>query len=555
MPNEDHEPVSVPTLVERDAEGGALLLTSSRRVLVALRLVLCAAFVAAVFYGQTLREGQIAYPWRLLSIVLLLVLMLSNVMLLFDRMQRFFAAGRYGWLLFSDVAILSALMVMLGERSPVFLMTSFVTIFIAAIARNVVYAAPIALMTGALYFAFQVLPQIEAGGGLVKAVENLGAYGLLILATRLIFFFSMALFVTYLVQETSRIRARAEALVSWRKAIFQRVVEQEKMASLGQLSAGLAHEINNPVGFIRSNLTTLKEYAADIRKLLTKYREALASVGESEEGRLGQLAGEIRDLESEVGADFLVEDLERVVEESSEGAERLRRIVVDLRTFAHADRAEKELVDVNEVIDKTLNIVWNEIKYKAEVKKDYGTLPRVEAYSNQLGQVFMNLLVNAAQAIEKKGKITIRTRARNNEVEIAISDTGSGISSQYLAHIFTPFFTTKPVGEGSGLGLSVVWGILERHKGRIDVKSKPGQGTTFTVYLPVTQIRTGMTSMAIPALRRSSTGPEPAPAEAAGEKEGGGEADRNAAPVGGSDGAPSSSPRPRDDEALFPPGR
>lgn len=254
-----------------------------------------------------------------------------------------------------------------------------------------------------------------------------------------------------------------------------RMLQTEKLASLGQLSAGIAHEINNPLGFIHSNLTTLARYAANLRGVITAYREAFA--------------GDPRLVACETGRDidFLLQDVESAVSESQDGVERVQSIVTGLKSFARAEQGpETKAVDLNQVLEGALKIAWNEIKYKATVEKDYGALPDVHCNQFRLGQVFINLLVNAAQAIDDgEGRITLRTRSADDWVEISIQDTGHGVAPENLPRLFDPFFTTKEIGEGTGLGLSVVYGIVHEHGGQIDVASRAGQGTTFTIYLPV----------------------------------------------------------------------
>ena len=180
-------------------------------------------------------------------------------------------------------------------------------------------------------------------------------------------------------------------------------------------------------------------------------------------------------------------DVNTLLEHSSRGLERIKKIVMDLRTFAREENAETmELAKIEEIIDSILSIVQNEIKYKAELTKDYGDTVLVKCNPQRLGQVFINLLVNASQAIEEKGKITIKTYRQDKYVCIDVTDTGHGIAPENLKKIFDPFFTTKPVGQGTGLGLSVSYEIVKKHGGEIKVQSKAGEGTTFTVMLPIT---------------------------------------------------------------------
>ena len=267
------------------------------------------------------------------------------------------------------------------------------------------------------------------------------------------------------------------------------LLQSEKLASIGQLAAGVAHEINNPVGFVKSNLGTIEEYRIDLARLLEIYGilEAVLNKEEKqkEDKSIQKVLQDIQEIKDDIDIDFIKDDYGKVIKESLEGMDRVAKIVADLKDFAHVDKAELEHADINKGIESTLNIVWNELKYKAEVTKDLGELPLVKCYPQRLNQVFTNILVNAAHAINKKGEIKISTSANNGHVEIKISDTGSGIPSEVLPKIFDPFFTTKEVGKGTGLGLNMAYNIIEKHKGTIDVESQVGKGTTFTIRLQV----------------------------------------------------------------------
>ncbi len=269
-----------------------------------------------------------------------------------------------------------------------------------------------------------------------------------------------------------------------------RLMQQEKMASIGHLAAGVAHEINNPMGFVSSNLNTLNDYEKDIKSLIEQYRSFLAELNGvvgSEEGRKTIAKGleQVTKFEQEIDIDYILKDFPNIIAESLEGAGRIKKIVMDLKNFAHPGEDELQFSNINKNFDSTLNVVWNELKYKATVTKEYGNLPLVKCYPQQINQVFMNILVNAAQAIETKGVIKIRTRADNGYVEIIISDTGIGIPEEDLSKIFDPFYTTKEVGQGTGLGLNIAYNIIKKHNGIIDVKSDVGRGTTFLIRLPV----------------------------------------------------------------------
>ena len=261
----------------------------------------------------------------------------------------------------------------------------------------------------------------------------------------------------------------------------EQLVQSEKLASIGQLAAGVAHEINNPVGYVFSNFSSLERYLGDLFRMLEAYESAEEQLAGS------PAAARIAALRKEIEIDYLKEDVPTLMAESREGIARVRKIVQDLKDFSHVDvRKEWEWADLHKGLDSTLNIVNNEIKYKAEVVKEYGSLPEVQCLASELNQVFMNLLINAAHAIDKpRGTIRIRTGAASDEVWVEIEDDGCGIAGDNLSRIFDPFFTTKPVGKGTGLGLSLAYGIVKKHRGRIEVDSEPGRGTRFRVTLPV----------------------------------------------------------------------
>lgn len=257
------------------------------------------------------------------------------------------------------------------------------------------------------------------------------------------------------------------------------LLQSEKMAAVGQLAAGVAHEINNPVGYVDSNLSSLERYVGDLGRMLAAYEEAEAALPEAPREGLAAL-------KEEVELDYLKEDLAELVAESREGVRRVKRIVQDLKDFSRAGQADWEWADLHKGLDSTLNVAWNELKYKTRVEKEYGDLPPVRSVPSQLNQVFMNLLVNAAQAIEDQGTITVRTGTSGADwVWVEITDTGCGIAPEDLERIFEPFFTTKAVGKGTGLGLSLSYGLVSQHGGRIEVESEVGRGTTFRVHLPV----------------------------------------------------------------------
>ena len=283
----------------------------------------------------------------------------------------------------------------------------------------------------------------------------------------------------------SMVTERTEELVEANRELelaHDQLLQSEKLSSLGQLSAGIAHEINNPIGFISSNIHALDKYTVKLFDLIEGYEKVVKKVKGPGKSRSMEMLDEVK---KRVRPDLIKTDLKDLVEESMEGTERIKKIVKDLKDFARSDEGERRVADLNTLIDSTLNIVWNEVKYKAEVKKDYAKLPGVECMPVQLEEVFMNLLINAAQAIDKRGVISIKTFVDGERVVAEVTDTGSGISQKNIKKIFDPFFTTKEPGKGTGLGLSVSYNIVKRHGGDIDVKSIEGEGTTFTVSIPL----------------------------------------------------------------------
>ncbi len=272
-------------------------------------------------------------------------------------------------------------------------------------------------------------------------------------------------------------KERLAELVRQLESAQAQLMQSERMASIGQLAAGVAHEINNPVGFVNSNLGSLKQYVERLLSLLDVYEAAEAELLPAARARMEQ---------ARAGADlaYLRTDITDLLAESADGLQRVTRIVQDLKNFSHPDSTERQLADLEQGLESTLRVVWNELKYKCQVTKNFAGLPQIMCHPFQLNQVFMNLLVNASQAIEKQGSIHIRTGFDDTEVWVAIEDSGKGIQPEHLSRLFDPFFTTKPVGQGTGLGLSLAYGIVQKHGGRIDVQSTPGQGSTFTVWLP-----------------------------------------------------------------------
>jgi two-component system NtrC family sensor kinase len=277
-----------------------------------------------------------------------------------------------------------------------------------------------------------------------------------------------------------------QLLIAKLQQAHDQLLQSEKMASIGQLAAGIAHEINNPVGFVNSNMRSLQNYVATLFGVVRQYEEAVAASAAASE-----LAPSVARIRKTADLAYLEEDTTDLMRESLDGLKRVTDIVQSLKDFSHVGETEWQVADLHQGLDSTLNIVANEIKYKASVEKHYGQLPPVTCLASQLNQVFMNLLVNAGHAIKERGAITIRTGAEGGWVWVSIADTGSGIAPENINRIFEPFFTTKAVGSGTGLGLSLSYGIVNKHGGRIEVASTVGAGTTFTVRLPVCPVAAG----------------------------------------------------------------
>lgn len=284
-------------------------------------------------------------------------------------------------------------------------------------------------------------------------------------------------------QELRLVSEQLEGAFSELKSTQSRMLQQEKMASIGQLAAGVAHEINNPTGFIISNLNSLRKHTNKVINFTQIQAAALEKLLVNAAAQ--QIFDDVMEQKKSLKLDYILEDLDNLIQESLDGAERVKKIVQELKSFSRLDASDFKSEDINEGLESTIKIVWNELKYNAIVKKEFGEIPRTICNLGQLNQVFMNILVNAAQAIETQGEITIRTSRDTDYIYVTISDTGSGIPADKLNRIFEPFYTSKEVGKGTGLGLSIAYDIVKKHNGEIQVESEIGKGTTFTLLLPI----------------------------------------------------------------------
>jgi len=264
------------------------------------------------------------------------------------------------------------------------------------------------------------------------------------------------------------------------KATQATLIQSAKMISLGQIVAGVAHELNNPIGFIYSNMHHLSDYLTKIRNLVEAYRDGRNKLSPEERARLEKI-------EKDLEIDYILKDMEDLTLSCVEGAKRTKEIVLGLRTFSRMDESTFRDVDLHEGLRSTLKLLATDLKGRITVHEEFGQIPLVECNLSQMNQVFMNLLSNAAHAIEGQGHIWIRTEAKGDQVLIEIKDSGSGMSSEVLGQIFDPFFTTKRVGQGTGLGLSIAYGLIQKHHGTIDVQSDLGKGTRFTIRIPLRQ--------------------------------------------------------------------
>ncbi len=259
------------------------------------------------------------------------------------------------------------------------------------------------------------------------------------------------------------------------------ILHQEKLATIGQLAAGVAHEINNPTGFVKSNLNSLTSYLSKLQTAIESYESLIVSMAEGDRPAVTR----IEDIRRECDVAYILEDAHPLLNESIEGLDRIQKIVEMLKNFSRPDKNEDEKFSINECIQNTLHLVHNEIKYKADVKLHMEHLPEVTGKPGAISQVILNLLVNAADAIEGFGNIEVNSCIKNDEIKVTVKDNGQGIPQNHITRIFDPFFTTKDVGKGTGLGLAVSRSIVKNHGGRLSVDSKEGEGSSICIHLPM----------------------------------------------------------------------
>ena len=301
----------------------------------------------------------------------------------------------------------------------------------------------------------------------------------------------------------SKVTRELQARISELQQSQAQLVQSEKMSSLGQMVAGVTHEINTPLAYTRSNTVLVESQLGQIHGLVdacAQQADYLMSDQAVDEDQLAEQIGHVAVLAQELRRDMIIEEMRELLHNNISGLDQITELVSNLKNFSRLDRQKIASVDLNEGLDSVLIIARNELKYKVDLIKDYGQLPPVRCSPSQINQVFLNLLVNAAQAIEQQGTITLRSRAENDQVRIEIEDTGKGIPAHIVPHIFDPFFTTKDVGEGTGLGLSIAFQIVQQHGGTLSVDSTPGHGTKFVIILPVASQLVDEPDTAIPYL-------------------------------------------------------
>lgn len=286
------------------------------------------------------------------------------------------------------------------------------------------------------------------------------------------------------IRRTEKINAQYEELKVTHQQLADaqaKLLQAEKLASIGQLSAGIAHEINNPISFVHSNAHSLSKYIDTYQELLGMYRRAFEASPEE----MTPIKDKIAAFESAQDIEFVTEDINTLITDTIDGTVRVQEIVKGLRDFSHSNHDTKMPCDVIECTESTLRILTAELKNRCRVITEFAPIPPVMANRGELNQVIMNLLVNAGQSMDEFGEVLVTTKVQGDQVVLSITDNGKGIEAENISKLFDPFFTTKPVGEGTGLGLSISYGIIKDHDGTIVVDSKPGQGTTFSVSLPI----------------------------------------------------------------------
>lgn len=262
----------------------------------------------------------------------------------------------------------------------------------------------------------------------------------------------------------------------------EQLAHMEKMASLGSLTAGIAHELNNPINFVSSNIAPLRRDIEDLLDILERYCSL-----SPKDGRLAEKIAEIEDMRDELDLDYIVDEIYQLLDSIADGAERTATIVKDLKNYSRIDKNEYRLSDIHEGIESTLTLLFNQVKNNIKIEKNYQDIPEIECLPGQLNQVWMNISANAIQAMHSGGTLRVTTSHDDDYVYVTLADNGVGMSDEVKDRIFEAFFTTKDIGEGTGLGMSISASIIEKHHGEISLESEEGKGTSFTIKLPIQQ--------------------------------------------------------------------
>ncbi|MBU1996258.1 MAG: PAS domain-containing protein, partial [Candidatus Omnitrophica bacterium] len=289
----------------------------------------------------------------------------------------------------------------------------------------------------------------------------------------------------YKITELEKTKAELERAYKNLKETESQLFQADKLASIGQLAAGVAHEINNPIGFISSNTNVLRDYINTYKKQIEMSRDLQNAIEVGNNDEIRMLLESIRQFDEEENLQFIMKDSDTLIEESKEGLDRVEKIVMDLCSFSRDDKGGIEVVDINENIKIILGVLNNEIMLKCDLVEEFGDIPRIKCNSQKIKQVIMNLVMNAVQSLNEWGTVIIKTSKIDGFVLIEVEDNGCGVPKEELIKIFDPFYTTKEVGKGTGLGLSISYEIIKRHRGEILVESEVGKGTKFIVKLPI----------------------------------------------------------------------
>lgn len=448
----------------------------------AIKLMNQLSFAMVIWFSLTTLTGLLNFRLLEFGINLSNVLLFSGVLVINGMGKT--TTSRHLFIILGLVMVTFVNMVFPASDFPMvqFITTSIFPILIFKKIRTSVFYLVLNLicLLFVLYYHEHYPPLLEPRA--VSLVPN--AY--IIVVIMMIIVFLISLFFRNVGEDLERKLVEKNRylneLIEKLQSMQEQMVSAEKMASLGQLTAGIAHEINNPVNFVASNISPLKRDLMEISELCSRYRALHASDDPKKD------LEEIESFTREIDPEFLGKEIQTLINGIQEGAERTKQIVLGLRNFSRLDEDDFKEADIHEGIESTLMLLRNKLKNRIEVEKNFGSLPPVECVPGKMNQVLMNIINNASDAIPENGKITITTKSVNDDsVVISIKDTGIGMKESVKRRVFEPFYTTKAIGQGTGLGLSISYGIIEKHQGTIEVNSEPGKGSEFIITLPVKQ--------------------------------------------------------------------